>query len=79
MVRRTPREGADRKSIVLTLPDGKLLLEIVERKELMRCIEILVVLAVTALYLTVMSWCIGTDEFVPDPQLLQRFLKQGRA
>ncbi len=42
-------------------------------------IEILVVLAVTALYLTVMSWSIGTDEFVPDSQLLQCFLKQGRA
>ncbi len=63
----------------MTLPDGKQLLEILERKELMGCIEILIVLAVTALYLTVMSWCIGTDEFVLDPELLQRYLKQGWA
>ena len=73
-----PRERTDSEGIVLTLPDGKLLLEILERKELMGCVEILVVFAVTALYLAVVSWCIGTDEFVPDPQLLQRFLEQGR-
>ncbi len=77
--RRTPGERTDRESVVLTLPDGKLLLEILERKEFMRGVEILVVLAVTALYLAVMSWSIGTDEFVPDLQLLQRFFKQGRA
>lgn len=54
----------------MTLPDGKLPLEILERKEFMGCIEILVVLAVTALNLTVMSWCIGTDKLMTDPQHL---------
>ena len=29
-----PREGTDRKSVVLMQPDGKLLLEILERKNL---------------------------------------------
>lgn len=63
----------------MTLSNGKLLLEILERKELMGCVEIRIVFAVAALYFAVMSGSIGTDELVPDPQLLQRFLKQGRA
>lgn len=44
----------------------------------MGCVEILVVLAVTALNFAIVSRCIGFYELVTDTQLRQDFLKERR-
>ncbi len=53
-----PGKWTDREVVALTLPNGKLLLEIPEGKELVGGIEIFIVLAVTALHFTIVSWCV---------------------
>ena len=55
----------------LALSDGELFLEIIKGIELMHSIEFLIILSVTALDLTVVSWCERSDQLMPDPQLLQ--------
>ena len=72
-----PGQGTHRKSVVLTLPDSKLLLEILERKEFVGSIEFLIIFAVTALYLAIVSWSERTDQLVADSQLSQSFFKEG--
>lgn len=64
--------------IICTLPDGQLLLEVLERVKAMRSIELLVVLAVTALNLSVMSWCVRPDQLVPNTQPCQLSFKGGK-
>ena len=49
--------------------DGKLLGKVIERVKAVGRIETLLILPVATLYLTVVSWGVGTDEFMPDTQL----------
>ena len=70
-----PVEGTHGEKIVLSVPDSKLLLEILEGIEAVRSVEILVVLAVAAFNFTVVSGSIGADQLVTNTQLLQCFLK----
>ena len=44
----------------------------------MRSVELLVVLAVTALHLPVVTWGVGTDELVADTELFQLQFKESR-
>lgn len=41
-------------------------------------IKALIVLSVTSFHFAIVSWSIGTDQFVPDAMLLQMNLKHGR-
>lgn len=52
--------------------------EILKRIKCMSGIKSLVIFTMTALYLSIMSGCKGADQFMPDTQLLQANLKQGR-
>ena len=56
MYRGTPRQRIHTESVVLTLSDNKLLLEILEGK-----------VAVTTLYLAVVPWGVRADQLMPDP------------
>ena len=49
--------------------DGKLLGEVLEGVKAVGRIETLLILPVATLHLAVVSWCVGTDEFMPDAQL----------
>ena len=62
--------------VVVSVPNGKLVFEVIKGKKLMRSIEVFVVLAMTALDLTIVSGSIGLDELVPDAQLSQSLLKE---
>lgn len=44
----------------------------------MGSVEFLVILAVTALNLTVMSWSVRPDQFVADAQVIQSLFKAGK-
>ena len=57
--------------------DGKLLGEVLEGVKAVAGVKALLVLTMTALYLAVVSWRVGTDEFMPDAQLGSGDLKQG--
>ena len=72
----TPVKWTHGEIIVLPLSDGELGFEIVERKEPVRSVELLVVLAVTALDLAVMPRREGTDELVVDTEFGERRLKE---
>ena len=61
----------------MTLPNGKLLLEILERKEFVRSIEFLIIFAVTTLYLAIVPWSERTNQLVLDSQLSQSLFKKG--
>ena len=62
--------------IVPVLPDGKLFLEVGKREELVRGVEILVILAVTTLDLAIVPGCVGLDDLMPDAQFVQGPLKE---
>ena len=68
MVRRTPGEGTRGESVILTLSDGELFLKIIERKELMGSIKLLIVFAVAALHFTVVPWGERTNQLMLDSQ-----------
>ena len=57
--------------------DGKLLCEVLEGVKAVGKIETLLMLPVETLHLAVVSWRVGTDEFMPDAQLSSGDLKQG--
>ena len=76
LLRGLPVKGTDREIIVLTLPYGQLLSEVDKREELMRSIELLIVLAVAAFNLTIVPGSEWTDELVADSQISQSFLEQ---
>ena len=65
-----------RKPIVITAVNSQLSLEIIELIELMRSIEVFVVLAMGTFNLTIMSGREGSDELVADTTLFERSLKQ---
>ena len=56
--------------------DGKLFCEIIQRIKAVAGIKTLLILAMAALYLTVMSRRIGANQFMPDAQLSGGKLKQ---
>ena len=69
LLRGAPVKGIHGKSVVLALADGELLLEIGKGKELVGSVEVLVVLAVAAFDLAVVSGGIRSDELVADAEL----------
>ena len=58
--------------------DSELLCKIVQRVERMAGVKALLILPVAALCLAVVPGRIGTDQFMPNPQLGGRLLKQRR-
>ena len=63
LLRRAPVEGAHGKTIVLFIPNRKLSLEVIKGIELVRGIEVFVVLAVAPLDLPVVSGGEDPDSF----------------
>ncbi len=64
--------------IVISLPDGKLFLEVSKTTELVTSIEFFVVLFVAAFYLAIMPWRVRPDQLMLNTELLQCLLKQSR-
>ena len=64
-----PVQRAHRKVVVLSVPDSKLLLEVLKGIKFMACVEIRVIFAVAAFDLAVMPGGVGLNEFVANPQL----------
>ena len=75
LLRRTPVEGAHGKTIVLFIPNRKLSLEVIKGIELVRGIEVFVVLAVAPLDLPVVSGSEDPDSFMSNTEFLQRSLE----
>lgn len=50
--------------------DSKLFSEVVEGEKTVTGIEAFLIFSVTAFYLAVVAWSIGTNEFVTDPSLV---------
>ena len=64
------------KVIILSIPDSKLLLVVVEGKELVRGVEVFVIFAVTGLDFAVVPWCERLNEFVLNTKPLKRYLEK---
>lgn len=60
----------------MILPSSELFRKILEEKEGVKSVEVLVIFSVTALSLAAVSWGKGFDFFVEDPQLRERLLKE---
>ena len=67
--RRKPTQRPHGKVVGAVVMDGKLLGEVLEGVKAVGRIETLLILPVATLHLAVVSWCVGTDELVPDTQL----------
>ena len=74
--RRLPVEWSHREIVVLSLADGQLLYEAIERIKLMRCIKLFVILSMTAFHLAVMSGRERPNLLVLYSQLSQCLLKE---
>ena len=70
LTRRLPVQGAHREVVILPIPPSKLQLEILKRVKRMRGVKLLVVLSVGTLYLSIMSWCVGTNLLVYNTKTL---------
>ena len=70
MVRRERVTRKHREIIIRSVPDSKLLLVVVEGKEFVAGIKILIVFAMTSLDLSVVSGCIWLNELVMNVELL---------
>ena len=57
--------------------DSKLLGKVIDRVKAVAGVKTFLVLSVATLHLTVVSWRLGRDEFMPDAQLGSGNLKQG--
>lgn len=77
LFRRMPVKRAHGEIVVFMLMNSQLFLEILERIKLMTGIKVLVVLAMTALNLTIMSRCERSDFLMPDAEFSQGFFKEG--
>ena len=71
-----PVQWAHGEVVVASVVNGKLLPEVFKGMEPVGSIEILVVFSVRTFYLAVMPRRIGTDEFMPYPQLFEASLKE---
>ena len=72
-----PDERAHGEVVILSVPNSKLVLEVLERIEFMGSVEVFVVLSVTPFDLTIMPGCKRFDEFMANTELSQRSFKQG--
>ena len=75
---RLPVERAHGEIVVLSLPNSKLLFEVCKGIKTAARIETLLVLAVAALYLAIVSRGVRPDELMTDAKLLRGRLEQGR-
>ena len=75
--RRKPFKRPHREVVGAAVVDGKLLCEVIQGKESVRRIEALLILAVAALHLAVMTRCVRTNALMPDTQLGSSGFKQG--
>ena len=75
LLRSAPVEGAHGKTIVLFIPNRTLSLEVIKGIELVRGIEVFVVLAVAPLDLPVVSGSEDPDSFMSNTEFLQRSLE----
>ena len=73
---RAPAKRTHREIVVFPLPKSKLYLEVLERIELVRGIEIFVVLAVAALNLAVVARGEDPDKLVLDAEIVKGLLKE---
>ena len=73
--RREPVERAHGEVVVLSVPNGELLLEVLKGIKLMRSIEVFVIFPVAALDLAVMPGSVGFNEFVANTEFPQRSFK----
>lgn len=76
--RREPAERSHGQVVRTAVMDGKLFLEVRRGIKRVAGIETFLILAVTALDLTVMPSGIRPNELMSDAQLVSRFFKQGR-
>ena len=76
--RREPTERSHGQVVRTAVMDGKLFLKVRRGIKRVAGIETFLILAVTALDLTVMPRGIRSNELMPDAQLVSRFFKQGR-
>ena len=72
---RAPVEGTHRETIVLSVPDSKLPLEILEGIKLVRSIEVFIIFPMTPLNFAVVPGGENPDSFVLDTKFPQRSLK----
>ena len=73
-----PIKRTHREIVVLVLPNGKLLFEVIKGVELVASIELLVVFSVAAFHLAVVPGRKRFDLFVADAELRQCFLEEGK-
>ena len=78
LFRRAPAEGTHREVVVFVLPDSKLFLKVFEGIELVGSVEILIIFAVAAFYLPVVTRREDFDELVADTQFFKCALKESR-
>lgn len=76
LYRRVPVEWAHGESIVFSVPNSELFLEVVEGEELVVGVKILVVFAVTAFDLAVVPGRIGLNKLMPNAKVFQRYFKK---
>lgn len=77
LIRRTPAKRSHGKAVIVpAVINLQLLRKVRKRVEGMSGIEALVILPVAPLYLAVMSWRIGADQFVADAMTFQMHLKR---
>ena len=67
--RHLPVEGTHGEMVVGTLTNSELLFEIIKGIEAVRGIKLLVIFAVRALNLTIVSRCADTNQLVPNSEL----------
>ena len=76
LIGRAPVEGTHGEIVVLVLPGGQLFAEVVKGIELVGGVEVFVILPMAALDFAVVSRSVDLNEFVLDPQLVKRSLKE---
>ena len=72
-----PAEWSHGKIVVLALSDSELFLKVRKVIEFMTSIKFFIVFSMTAFHLAVMPGCKGTDQLMPDAELIQGTFKQG--
>ena len=75
MFRCEPVERTHGESVVLSVPDSKLLFKVGERIKAVGSIEVFVVFSMAAFDFPVMSGCVWLDRLVADAKLPQFFFE----
>ena len=76
---RAPVKWSHREMIVGTLANSQLILKVLERIETMRSVELFVVFSVASLHFSVVPWCVGLDQLVPNTKTFQLGFKGRRS